>query len=237
MNTNSNSYTFLFAFVLVTVIAGLLAFTATALKPKQMENIRNEKMQSILASMGVETERSEAGDEFGKYIKKQWALLPDGTVDEKVDAFEINLKNEIKKKPEDQHYPIYIGEKDGKTVYVIPLFGKGLWDDIWGYIALADDKNTIIGAVFDHKGETPGLGAEIREAWFQEQYRGKKIFDKEGDYSKNNFVSVRTVKGGASPDDVHGVDAISGGTVTSDKLTHMVRERLEHYLPFFNKTK
>ncbi len=237
MNTNSNSYTLFFAFVLVTVIAGLLAFTAMSLKPKQLENIRNEKMQSILASMGVQVDRKQSGEEFKKYIKEQWALLPDGSVDKKVNAFEINMKNEIKKKPENQHYPIYIGEKDGKKVYVIPLFGKGLWDDIWGYIALGEDKNTIIGAVFDHKGETPGLGAEIREKWFQMQFTGKKIFDKDGDFSKNNFVSVKTVKGGANPSDPHGVDAISGGTITSDKLSYMVRERLEHYLPYFQKIK
>jgi Na+-transporting NADH:ubiquinone oxidoreductase subunit C len=192
-------------------------------------------MQSILASMGVSVERQDSGEEFSKYIKHQWALRPDGTVDEGVNAFEINMKNEIKKKPEAQYYPVYIGEKEGKTVYVIPLFGKGLWDDIWGYIALAEDKNTIIGAVFDHKGETPGLGAEIREEWFQNQFKGKKIFDKDGDFTTNNFVSVKTIKGGAPSGDTHGVDAISGGTVTSDKLSLMIKERLEHYLPFFQK--
>ncbi len=237
MNTNSNSYTLIFTLVLVTVVAGLLAFTAIQLKPLQEDNIRNEKMQSILASIGVKESRANSGAVFTKYITKQLALKEDGTVDPDVDAFTINMKNEIKKKPSEQRYPIYIAENKGKTSYIIPLFGKGLWDDIWGYIALDSDKNTIIGAVYDHKGETPGLGAEIREEWFQKQFIGKKILDKPNDFSKNNFVSVHTVKGGAKSDDIHGVNAISGGTVTSTKLSLMVKERMEHYLPFFQSKK
>jgi Na+-transporting NADH:ubiquinone oxidoreductase subunit C len=235
MNTNSNSYTLIFAAVLVTLVAGLLAFTATSLKPIQDNNIRNEKMQSILASMGVETSREDAGETFKTYIKEQLALKADGSVDTEVNAFTINMKNEIKKDPQQQRFPIYVGDNAGKKIYILPLFGKGLWDDIWGYIALGDDKNTIVGAVFDHKGETPGLGAEIREGWFQEQFIGKKIFDKEGDFTASNFVSVRTVKGGAKAGDTHGVDAISGGTVTSDKLSNMVKERLQRYLPYLEK--
>jgi Na+-transporting NADH:ubiquinone oxidoreductase subunit C len=237
MNTNSNSYTFIFAIVLVTVVAGLLAFTAIKLKPKQEENVRNEKMQSILTSIGVEESREHSGKVFDKFIKEQIALKSDGTVDMEVDAFTINLKNEIKKDPNQQRYPLYIADNDGKKMYIIPLFGKGLWDDIWGYIALGEDKNTIIGAVFDHKGETPGLGAEIRESWFEEQFTGKKIFTKPNDFTTNNFVCVHTVKGGAKAGDEHGVDAISGGTVTSNKLSQMIEERMKHYLPYFQKNK
>ncbi len=235
MNTNSNSYTFIFAIVLVTVVAGLLAFTATSLKDKQKANIKNEKMQSILSSIGVHESRDASGSVFFKYIKEQLTLKSDGSVDTGVKAFDINLKNEIKKDPDQQRYPLYIAEKDQKKMYIIPLFGKGLWDDIWGYIALDEDKNTIVGAVFDHKGETPGLGAEIREKWFQKQFTGKKIFDKPGDFSTNNFVSVKTVKGGSKTGDVHGVDAISGGTITSTRLSEMLAERIVHYLPYFQK--
>lgn len=233
MNTNSNTYTFIFAIIMVTVVAGLLAFTAMSLKPMQMENVRNEKMQSILSSFGVDESRDEAADFFDTYIKKQLALKEDGSVDENVNAFDINLKNEIKKDPSKQRYPIYLAEKDGKTIYIVPLQGNGLWDSIWGYIALDDDENTIIGAVFDHAAETPGLGAEIRESWFEEQFIGDQILKTPGNFSKNNYVSVKTVKGGAKADDLHGVDAISGGTITSDKLSEMIYERLERYLPYF----
>ena len=233
MNTNSNSYTFIFTIILVTLVAGLLAFTATRLKPLQDKNIRNEKMQSILSTIGVDKSRKESGAIYNDYIKKQLALKADGTVDTEVNAFEINLKNEIKKEDSEQRYPLYLAEKEGKTIYVIPLQGNGLWDAIWGYFAIDADKNTIIGCVFDHAGETPGLGAEIRESWFEKQYIGKQFLKETGSFTADNFVSVRTVKGGSKAGDLHGVDAITGGTITSDKLSEMVAERLQRYLPYF----
>ncbi|WP_196886111.1 NADH:ubiquinone reductase (Na(+)-transporting) subunit C [Aureivirga sp. CE67] len=235
MDRNSNSYTFLFAIIMVVVIASILAFLATALKPMQDANVRNEKMQNILSTIGVKVDRDHAEADYKKYIK-EYSLKKDGSIDKEVKAFNIDLKKEIKKDPEVQRYPIYIAEKDGKKYYIVPLFGKGLWDDIWGYIALQGDRNTIVGAVFDHKGETPGLGAEIATDVFQNQFIGKQILkEPNGDYTTNNFVSVKTVKGGAPMGDKHGVDGISGGTITSDKLSEMVAERLEHYLPYFKQ--
>ncbi len=237
MNTNSNAYTFIFAIILVTVVAGLLAFTATSLKPLQDENVRNEKMQSILSTIGVEESRDNAGNVYNNYIKQELTLKSDGTIDENptVKAFNINLKNEIKKDVAEQRFPIYIAEVNGKTTYVLPLQGTGLWDAIWGYLAIDADENTIVGCVFDHAKETPGLGAEIRETWFEEQYIGKQFLKTTGDFSANSFVSVKTVKGGSKLGDSHGVDAISGGTITSDKLSIMVEERLQRYLPYFEK--
>ena len=229
MNKNSNAYTFIFAIIIVTIIAGVLAFTATSLKPLQDANVKAEKMQNILGTIGVTgISREDAQEAFDKYIKGQLALTEEGTVDKNTNAFKIGLKNEIKKPVEEQRYPLYVAEKDGKTFYIVPLYGSGLWDAIWGYIALASDKNTIVGANFDHKGETPGLGAEITTDWFQVQFKGKKILDE-----SNNFVSVTAVKGGAKPGDTHGVDAISGGTITSNGVSKMIDERLSHYLPYF----
>lgn len=237
MNTNSNAYTFIFTIILVTVVAGLLAFTATSLKPLQEENVRNEKMQSILSTIGVEESRDNAGNVYKDFIKQELTLKNDGTIDENpiVPAFKINLQNEIKKDPSNQRFPIYIAEIEGKTTYVVPLHGTGLWDAIWGYLAIGADENTITGAVFDHAAETPGLGAEIRESWFEEQYIGEQFLKTTGDFSANSFVSIKTVKGGSKTEDKHGVDAISGGTITSDKLSLMVEERLQHYLPYFEK--
>ncbi len=228
MDRNGNAYTFIFAIIMVVIIAAGLAFTATTLKPLQAENVKNEKMQNILSTIGVVVSRDEASEKFGEYIQEELALTSDGSVDKDVDAFTLQLNKEIKKPADKQYYPVYVAEKEGKTFYVIPLYGAGLWDAIWGYIALEEDKNTIVGASFDHKGETPGLGAEINQYWFEDQYIGKTIFDE-----NNNFVSVKAVKGGAKPGDMHGVDAISGGTITSDGVTNMVSERLEHYLPYF----
>ena len=228
MDRNSNSYTFLFTIIMVVVIASLLAYTATSLKPLQSKNVKNETMQNILASIGEEVDRDAAQGKFDEYVKKQISLKADGTVDPSVDAFGINMQNEIKKPVDEQRFPLYIAEKDGQTYYIVPLQGYGLWDAIWGYVALEADANTIKGAKFDHAGETPGLGAEIKESWFGAQYNGKQVLDENG-----AFVSVKAVKGGAPQGDIHGVDGISGGTITSDAVTDMLSERLAHYLPYF----
>ena len=228
MDRNSNSYTFIFAVVMVVVVAAALAFTATTLKPLQAENVRQEKMQNILSTIGINVSRKEASEQFSGFVKQELALNSDGSVNKDVDAFKIELMKETKKSKEEQSFPLYIAEKEGKTFYVIPLFGAGLWKEIWGYVALDSDKNTIVGASFDHAGETAGLGAEINQSWYEDQYIGKKILDDD-----NNFVSVKAVKGGAKAGDIHAVDAISGGTITSDGVTDMVEERLENYLPYF----
>ena len=129
--------------------------------------------------------------------------------------------------------PLYISNIDGSEKYIIPLRGTGLWGPIWGYISLDNDMNTVYGAVFDHKAETPGLGAEINRDFFEKPFNGKRIFDLQGD-----FVSIAVVKGGAKENDYHAVDGISGGTITSDGVTAMLKERLDKYLPYFeNKMK
>jgi len=234
MDRNSNIYTFSFASILVIVVALILAFVSQATKKTYETNIKKEKMQSILATIGVDVDRDQAAKVFDTYVKQKLTLNADGSINKGVDAFNINLKKEIKKDPKKQLYPIYITKKNGKIFYVIPLFGAGLWDAIWGYIALDSDENTVAGAIFDHKGETPGLGAQITEKWFQNQFKGKTILNNAKDgFTNNNFVSVRTVKGGAKTDDMHGVDAISGGTKTSDGVNNMIKERLAHYLIYF----
>ena len=228
MDRNSNLYTFIFAIVMVVVVASALAFTATTLKPLQAENVRKEKMQNILSTIGVNVDRDEAGNLFTDYVKQEVALNADGTENTEVDAFGIDLMKETKKPAEEQAFPLYIAEKEGKRYYVVPLWGAGLWKEIWGYVALEEDQNTIIGASFDHAGETPGLGAEINQSWYEDQYIGKTILDENGD-----FVSVTALKGGADPNDMHAVDAISGGTITSEGVNKMLDERLKNYLPYF----
>lgn len=228
MDRNSNLYTFIFAIVMVIIVAAALAFTATNLKPLQAENIRKEKMQNILSTIGVDVSRNEAGEQFSQYVKEELALNSDGTVNTEVDAFKIELMKETRKPNEAQAFPLYIAEKEGKKYYVIPLFGAGLWKEIWGYLALDSDMNTIVGASFDHASETAGLGAEINQSWYEDQYIGKTIFD-----DNNNFVSVKALKTGVSGDPKHSVDAISGGTITSDGVSNMIEERLGNYLPYF----
>jgi len=227
MNKNSNAYTFIFAIVLVVFVAAILAFASEGTKEKRANNVKLEKMQNILSTIGIDVSREEAGKVFKEYIKEELALKEDGSVDTSKVAFDINLKNEIKKPANEQRYPIYVAEKDGKKFYVIPLHGAGLWDAIWGYMSLTDDENTVFGASFDHAGETPGLGAEINQSWFEDQFKGEQIME------GSKFVSVKVVKGGTPESDKHGVDAISGGTLTSNGVTDMIQERLQRYLAYF----
>ncbi len=233
MNRDSNAYTFIFAAVMVVVVAATLAFAATALKPMQDDNVRKEKMQNILNTIGIETDREGAQEKFDKYITQQLALKADGTVDEATDAFKIELNKELKKDVSEQRFPLFIADVDGKNYYIIPLRGAGLWNAIFGYIALEDDLNTVKGTVFDHVGETPGLGAEITQGWFQERFKDEKILDNSG-----KLVGITVQKGytGGNDKDDNAIDAISGATITGDGVTDMILERLEHYLPYFKKT-
>ena len=236
MNRDSNSYTFGFAAAMVLVVASVLAFTASSLKDLQSENVRKEKMQNILSTIGIETDRDSAEKLFNNYITDQLALRNDGTIDETVDAFsDIKLAIELKKDIETQRFPIYVASVDAATYYIVPLRGSGLWDAIWGYIALGEDRNTIKGAVFDHKGETAGLGAEITQQWFMNRFVGEKIFNSSGD-----LVGISVSKTNNDPNDTdkddHEVDAISGATITGDGVSDMIIERLQHYLPYLKAT-
>lgn len=230
MNVDSNSYTFGFATIMVIIVAALLSYAAIELKPFQDTNIELEKQQNILSSVGINVERDLAEEAYSKYIKKEIVLNYKG---EEVDgsAFDIELAKELKKDNSAQLLPLFISNIDSVQQYIIPLRGKGLWGPIWGFIALEEDLNTVYGAVFDHKGETPGLGAEINQSFFQDPFIGKKIFEGE------TFQSIRVVKGGAPEGDNYAVDGISGGTITSDGVTDMLSERLTMYLPYIKKVK
>jgi len=248
MDRNSNTYTILFAGIVVTVSAILLALAVMILKPFQEKNIRQEKMTDILYTIGYDKdalkEKAIADgfklnyetieNYFNKFFTKQYALKADGSIDENVNAFDINMKAEVKKPVAEQRFPIFIADVEGKKYYVIPLYGKGLWDDIWGYIALEEDLNTVKGVKFGHKGETPGLGAEITKQWFENQFIGEKIYDQDG-----TFRGITLLKGNKDPENKdkedHEVDAISGSTLTSNGVTNMLQERLKHYIPFFDK--
>lgn len=225
MDVNSNKYTIGFSIVMVVIVALLLAFASEGLKPMQNQNIEREKMQNILKSVGVEVTRDEAKDAFNKYITEQIVLNDKGEQIEG-DAFKVDVLKEYKSGGQ-KNFPIFIYENEGSKKYIIPLVGKGLWGPIWGYIALEEDKNTVAGATFDHKGETPGLGAEINQGWFQEPFVGKKVFDESGEYQ-----SIKVVKGGATEGNKHAVDAISGGTITGNGVTEMLVRTLKIYEPY-----
>lgn len=227
----SNRYVFIYASVMVIVVALVLSTAATLLRPLQERNMRIEKMQNILSTIGIPAPRSQAIELFEQYIQVSKVLNHLGEEIEG-DAFEVDLQEENRKPLEQRQLPMFIAEVDGELFYIVPIRGNGLWGPIWGYLSFREDMTTIAGANFDHSSETPGLGAEISDPPFQQQFIGKRIFDDAGE-----FRPVVVVRGGARPDDPHGVDAISGGTITSNGVTAMLRNGLEVYKPYFKKQK
>jgi len=224
MRKFSNRYIFIFSTVMVVIVASLLSLAATLLQPAQERNLEIEKKKSMLESIRVPATRKNAVDLYDKYITGSFVLNTKGEVLENVDAFTVVLKNEQKKPLEEQYLPVFMSVPDnGEQVAILPVEGKGLWGPIYGYVSLLPDMNTIYGVTFDHKGETPGLGAEINTTWFESMFHDKKLFDNE------EFVSVKVVKGGADTNDIHGVDAISGGTITSKGLEKMLFDCIVKY--------
>jgi len=232
MRQFSNRYIFIFSSILVIVVATLLSLAATLLQPAQARNLEIEKKRNMLESINVEATRENTEELYDKYIKEGFVVNSEGNVIEGVDAFKVVVKNEQKKQLEQQYLPVFRAEPDdGEKVIIVPVEGKGLWGPLYGYVSLKSDMNTIYGTNFDHKGETPGLGAEINTSDFESQFRGKKLFE------NGNFISVKVLKGGADKNDPHGVDAISGGTITSKGLEKMIFDCLGKYNSYFQKNR
>jgi Na+-transporting NADH:ubiquinone oxidoreductase subunit C len=240
MKNFSNTYIFVFSTVMVALVAILLSFVAEQLRPAQNRNKEIEKKYEILRSVGKAEnyahEKNKATyieGEYNKFITGSFVIDSAGNKKEGVDAFNVNLKVELAKPLKEMNLPVFIftGD-DGTTKYIFPMRGKGLWGPIWGYVSLNDDFNTIYGAVFSHEKETPGLGAEINTKAFQVQFINKKILDDAG-----KLVSIHVVKGGAKPEDVHAVDAISGGTITSTAVQTMMKSCLGNYDLYFKTAK
>ena len=247
----SNRYIYIYASVMVIIVAAALSTASELLKPYQNKNIENEKFQGILSAAEVDVPRSQANEAFEEYIVEELAINSEGDVvcryvdgkliEGDVRPFNIVLKEELKLKKDFKYgkarrnpkWPLYIMDIGGELKYVVPLQGVGLWGAIWGNIAFDSDFNTVAGTSFDHKSETPGLGAEINTKEFQNQFKGKQIFDQNG-----NFVSVSVVKGGVANsaiNPIHGVDAVSGGTITSNGTSEMLKDCIENYVSYIKK--
>jgi Na+-transporting NADH:ubiquinone oxidoreductase subunit C len=244
LDTEKNSYTVLFAVIMVVVVGSILAGFANGLKPTIKANERYEKQQNILYAMGINenegpndvafipTDRVEA--EFAKYIKKQYVIQGD-EVSEDGQAYLIDIKKESAKAKDGNYQrrlPLFVGEKDGKEVYVMPVRGKGLWDAIWGFVAV-DRSMKIQGVYFDHKGETPGLGAEIKQRFFMDDFSGESFLDN-GSYS-----GIKVAKGNNDPKNEdktdQEVDALAGATITGDGLSAMLQKDVKMYVSYFKK--
>ena len=238
INKESNGYTFGFAITMVVVVGTILALLAMGLKPRKLSNDRVKKKLDILSAfLNLEEEeisRSNAEKEFDKYVNLKDAIVLDqnGNVKDGVKAFDVDIKKENRDKTlseADKNYPLFIGkDKDEKTVYIIPVIGKGLWGPIWGNICVGADKQTIVGASFGHKTETPGLGAEISQEFFVAGWRNEKISDVDF-----NFKKFEVVKDGSGKQMEGKVDGITGGTITSKGVEEMANRCLKVYVKYF----
>ncbi|MBO3115820.1 Na(+)-translocating NADH-quinone reductase subunit C [Winogradskyella sp. DF17] len=242
IDTEKNSYTVVFAVIMVVVVGAILAGLASGLKPMVKANERYEKQQNILYAMGVNNNQGTSDvefipteiveSEFDKYIKKQY-VIQGGEVSENDQAYLIDIKKESTKAKDpnyERRLPLFIGEKDGEEVYIVPVRGKGLWDAIWGFVAM-DKGMTVKGVYFDHKGETPGLGANIKERFFMDDFTGEELLD------GNEFKGIKVAKGNNDPKneikDDYEVDAIAGSTITGDGVTAMLKKDIQMYKSYF----
>ena len=243
LNTEKNTYTLLFAVGLVVIVGTLLAAIDSSLKDKIRINKILEKQQNILYAIGINENEGnsvnfiaadKAEQEFNKYITKQIYIQGDQVIeDDKAYLIDVKKQKALAKDPSHKRkLPLFIAEKDGRNLYVAPIRGKGLWDAIWAYVS-GDDDMIIRGIYFDHKAETPGLGANIKQRFFMDDFIGESLLDIQG-----NFKGVTVSKTNLDPKNEdkydNEVDAIAGSTITGDGVTAMIRSDLSLYQPYFN---
>ena len=222
-NTNSNVYIITYSVVMVVIVAVLLSLAALGLKERQDNNILNEKKTQIVKALGYDATTS-----YDDVVAEAALLNAEGVAVENDTQKVFAALQSVKDSRAAGQFPIFKAN-DGSVV--LPLYGAGLWGPIWGYIALAPDMNTVKGIVLDHSGETPGLGAEITTAKHQAMYVGKTVFEGE------ELVGITLKKGGAAEGATHEVDAITGGTKTSDGVSAMIKDCLASYKPYFAAAK
>ena len=243
----SNTYIITFSVILTVVLGLLLSGTSQVLGPLQKEAIALDNKKQILGAVisGDEIAAMTPKEVNEYYVSRISSIVVDINGKEvteqdgvAVTAETVDIAKNYKKPAEERLYPVYIyhaeGNPDDVANYVLPLYGAGLWDAIWGYIALDTDMNTVGGITLAHAGETPGLGARITEPEVQSRYVGKTIFDESGD-----LVAVEMQKGEGKDysDNPHQVDGMSGATITGKGVNNMLKNYLGYYEAYIETKK
>ena len=224
IDKNSNWYIILYSTVMVVIVATLLAFTALSLQKRQNENVLNEKKNAILKSLGEVDANGAVTKNYEEFITA-YAVDENGqTIADVTPEQALDMLFYLKDAFAANKYPVF-RSADGR--YVLPVIGQGLWDVIWGYVALNADKNSVYGVYFSHASETPGLGAEIASKPFFEKFPDKKVLDAAG-----SSVALGVMKNGKVEDPSSQVDGISGGTITSNGVDQMLKKCLSAYMKF-----
>ncbi|TVR79971.1 MAG: NADH:ubiquinone reductase (Na(+)-transporting) subunit C [Saprospirales bacterium] len=243
---HSTAYIVKFILIVSTVVALVLSGMATLLKPIHDRNEAIANKRSILFAVNefLETPVRQMSDDevlevFDDRID-QYVVDINGNIltEEEVRergapggmAEHVNMGRERRKPESERMFPLFVFNADDQQLFIVSVRGNGLWDEIWGNVALKSDFNTIAGVAFGHRAETPGLGAEITDnPRFAAQFEGTRLFDEDG-----NFKSVTVVKGRAQ-DKNHEVDGVTGATVTNDGVTEMFHRGLQYYFAYFEK--
>jgi len=220
LNTNSNVYTVCYAAVMVIIVAFLLAFVASALKETQDANVANDTKGQILSALGYDKATVDVGAVYAEKVKDN--VLENGELTPYEGKFNTTYGTLIK----NGELHVFTGTTaEGEQAYVIPVVGRGLWGGLWGYIAVNEAKDKVLGTYFYHESETAGLGARISEDWFQDQFIGKPIFGENGE------IALTVVKAGAAQKE-NEVDGVTGATLTSNGVAAMVKAGLTAYKEF-----
>lgn len=238
----SNTYILGFTAIMTLIIGGTLSLANQVLKPAQLKSIELDTKIQILSAV-VEVKRGD--DIIGLYASSIESMVVDHqgeeiSTDQKgnpIEAEKVNVLRNFKKNSDEREYPVYKYKDESGQVaaYIFPVYGNGLWNNIYGYVALESDMNTIKGVSYGHVGETPGLGARISDIEVQQRYVGKKIFDDD-----NKLVSVTMVKGEKGDPSLYGphqVDGMSGATLTANGVNEMLDSYLNDYKAFIEVTK
>jgi Na+-transporting NADH:ubiquinone oxidoreductase subunit C len=222
INTNSNVYTVVYASVMVIIVAFMLAFVASALKETQDANVANDTKGQILTALGYDKATINVAEVYSEKVQDN--LFVDGELKAYEDDFNTTYGSLIKNG--ELHVFTATTAQDEKA-YVIPVVGRGLWGGLWGYIAVNETKDKVLGTYFYHESETAGLGARIGEKWFQDQFIGKPIFGEDGN------VVLTVVKAGAAQAE-NEVDGVTGATLTVNGVSAMVKDGLTAYAKFLS---
>ncbi len=236
---SSTNYILGFILAMTAIVAILLTGLREVTKAgaERNEDIFNKRaiLMSVENYLGEKSVNQLSDQEVAELFQnqvQQVVLNMQGEEMEGVMAEDIDMAKERKKPEPDRRLPLYIftDQETKEKFYILSVRGNGLWDEIWGNIALKSDLETVAGAAFDHKGETPGLGAEIKDnPSFRKQFEGKKITNSQGEYT-----SVIVRKNGAQ-NDRYEVDGISGATVTANGVTEMLKRGIQYYQPYLEK--
>lgn len=239
-----NGKAIVFAVVMCVIVALILSGLADGLRDRQEKNVEVDRKKNILKALKISSLEDPTPATLGEF----YANVPGTTVEslyaENIKSLVLNKSGKIAKDKTPDGLTdadkakgfraLYLHQEgDAVKAYCLPIEGKGLWSTLYGFIALQEDMNTVKGLTFYAHAETPGLGAEISADWFQNNFTGKKILNKEGELEPVQVVKGTVVAG--NPMEAHQVDGISGATLTSNGVNSLLQEDLAYYNKYFTK--